>query len=354
MDAIRCDDDLLIDFSKRMTALRDGQAARAAYREVFTRLRSRLVTYPPIGRSASETFETAARTARELAATCLPLAIALTMHLYPLCVLQCVPIPFLSGARLQRAMLLRTIRSRSLILANAGSDRANGAHASLIATRCSDGIRVDGTYDYMSLASVADIVLFRAQLADSGDTVLCAADLAGGSVQVGGSRFAGSMRLSDTASVTFARHRLPPERYIVVRDHGRLRCISDYQRSWFHLFLVEIHLARLDRLHRTWGIERSIEHTVSRNELSRLREYSLRLLDDFSARAGQIESLMTTTAAMKLRTSMLAQSTAAQLRRLELATNDVQQLRTDVEELSYISSQPTADRQILRGLSVSL
>ena len=53
----------------------------------------------------------------------LPLGIAVAMHLYPLCVLQCIPLPLLSFARFQRAMLLRTIRNRSLILANAGSER---------------------------------------------------------------------------------------------------------------------------------------------------------------------------------------------------------------------------------------
>ena len=331
-----------------MNVAGEGPAARDAYREGFRRLRSRLVMYPPVAQSPSATFESVARTMRELAASCLPLAIAVAMHLYPLCALQCVPIPLLSAARFQRAMLLRTIRSRSLILANAGSDRVDGAHPPLIATRVAEGIRVDGTYEYMSLASVADIVLFKAQLADSSDTVLCAADLRGDSVRIGSWKFTGSMRLSDTASVTFTGHRIPRERHVVVPGNAGLRCISDYQRCWFHLFLVEMHLARIDRLHRIWGLGRSAEHLVSLNELSRLREYSLRLLDEFSSRGRDIQSLMSTTAAMKLRTSMLAQSTMAALHDLEVTdARDAQQLRADASELSYIKSQPTADKQIL-------
>ena len=352
MHAVRCEqDDPLREFVERMKGAAEGPAEHDAYRDGFRRLRSRLIMYPPVAQSPSATFESVAPTMRELAASCLPLAIAVVMHLYPLCALQCVPISLLSVARFQRALLLRTIRSRSLTLANAGSDRVDGEHAPLIATRVADGIRVDGTYEYMSLASVADIVLFKAQLADSGDTVLCAANLRGDSVRIGDWKFRGSMRLADTASVTFVGHRMPRERYVVVPGNEGLRCISDYQRCWFHLFLVEVHLARIDRLHRMWSLTRSAEHLMSLNELSRLREYSLRLLDEFSSRGRDIQSLLSTTAAMKLRTSMLAQSTMAALRCLHAAgARDAQQIQEDASELSCIKSQPTADKQILRRL----
>ena len=176
------------------------------------------------------------------------------MHLYPLCVLQCIPLPLLSFARFQRAMLLRTIRNRSLILANAGSERTRGADHSVVARQDADGIRIDGTFEYMSLATVADVVLFKARLANGNGTVLCAADLRADSVRIGGWRFSGSMRLSDTSSVTFAGHRVPHGRYVLVADDEVLRCTSDYQRCWFHLFLADMYLARLERLHQVWGL----------------------------------------------------------------------------------------------------
>ena len=108
------EDQLVTEFIERMNGAGDEPAARDAYREGFTRLRSQLEIYPVSGRRASVIFESAAKTARNLAAGCLPLGIAVAMHLYPLCVLQCIPLPFLSFARFQRAMLLRTIRNRSL------------------------------------------------------------------------------------------------------------------------------------------------------------------------------------------------------------------------------------------------
>ena len=74
------------------------------------------------------------------------------------------------------------------------------------------------------------------------------------------------------------------------------------------------------------------------NELSRLREYALRLLDDVSSGA-DIQPLTKTTSAMKLRVSLMVQAAMSLLRGPE-----------DVSELRYITSQPTADDIILRGI----
>jgi hypothetical protein len=344
------DDRPVTAFVQCVNAAEDGPAAREAYREAFKRLRSQLDMYPASGRPAAVTFESAAKTARNLAANCLPLGIAVAMHLYPLCVLQCIPLPLLSFARFQRAMLLRTIRNRSLILANAGGEHTRGAHHYVIARQDAEGIRIDGTFEYMSLASVADIVFFKARSANSNGTVLCAADLRADAVYIGDWKFAGRMRLSDTSSVTFAGHRVPHGRYVLVADDEVLRCASDYQRCWFHLFLAELYLARLERLHQVWGLGRSAEQIMSLNELLQLRAYALRLLDDFSA-LSDIQPLKKTTSAMKLRVSLMAQSTMTSLRDREAVTfADAQQLRADASELGYIKSQPTADDIILRSI----
>src|SRR5262245_8599413 len=176
------EDQLVAELVERMSCVGDGPAAREAYREGFQRLRSRLEMYPVSERRPSAVFESAAKTARNLAASCLPLGLAVAMHLYPFCVLQCIPLPLLSFGRFPRAMLLRPITDRALILANAGSDRTGGAHHCLVASQDAEGIRIDGTFEYMSLATVADVVLFKARLADSRCTVLCAADLRADSV----------------------------------------------------------------------------------------------------------------------------------------------------------------------------
>jgi hypothetical protein len=306
----------------------DERAARHAYRRAFNRLRAQLQLYPE-GARPSEVFENAAATVRSLGATCLPLAMAVAMHLYPFCVLQSVPIPLLSVARIKRAMLLRTIRSRSLILANTGSERSNGTTTPLIATRTADGVRIDGRCEYLSLSSVADIVLFKAQLADSNHVVLCAADLRASSVRIGPWKFNGAMELSDTSAVTFVEHRVPEGHYLIVPDDAGMGCISDYQRSWFHLFIAELYLARVEHL----GGART-------DEVVKLRQEALCLLDAY-AMGADVEPLVRTSAVLKLRVSMITQATAAALRSRGLAA--------EAGGLGYIKSQPTADDKILRG-----
>lgn len=341
---VHSNDSLLVaELAERVMDAADERAARHAYRRSFNQLRQQLALYPT-GSRPSAVFESAAAVERSLGATCLPLAIAVAMHLYPLCVLQCVPIPLLSVARLKRAMLLRMIRRRSLLLANTGSERINGTTTPLMAIRGADGVRIDGRCEYLSLSSIADIVLFKAQLADSNHTVLCAADLRASTVRIGRWKFSGTMELSDTSSVTFVNHRVPNGHYLVVPDHAELGCISDYQRSWFHLFIAEIYLARVEHLRRTCGLPQAPEYSASRSEVARLRQQSLQLLDDFSM-DGDVGPLTRTTAALKLRVSMMSQTTAAALRSRGLIA--------EAGGLGYIKSQPTADERILRDFAVT-
>ena len=342
-DIHSAEDQLVTELIKRVSRAGDELAARDAYRECFTRLRSRLAMYPVPGRRASVVFESASTTARDLAAGCLPLGIAVAMHLYPLCVLQCIPLPLLSVARFQRTMLLRTIRHRMLIVANAGGERTRGPDHSVVARRDADGFRLDGTFEYMSLATVADLALFKARLANGQGTILCAADLRADTVRIGAWKFSGSMRLSDTASVTFVGHQLPHAATCSSPTTTRCAARPDYQRCWFHLFLADLYLARLERLHLVWGLRRSAERIVSLNELSQLRAYALRLLDDFLS-GSDIQPLKKTTSAMKLRVSLMVQETMTALRDREGLTGEAaRQLRADASELCYIKSQPTAD-----------
>jgi hypothetical protein len=346
------DDRLVADLVAGVERAGEGPAAREAYRQGFARVRARLEMYPAAGRP-SATFAQAARTATTLAGSCLPLGVAVAMHLYPLCVLQCMPLPLLSLARFQRALLLRTIRSRGLILANAGGERARGGPHTVVARTDGDAVRVDGTFEYMSLATVADLVLFKAPLQGGGGTVLCAADLRADSVHVGGWKFSGSMRLSDTAPVTFEAHRVPHGRYVLVADDDVVRCTSDYQRCWFELLLADSYLARLDRLHGRWRLTRPPEQLMSLNELAQLRHYALRLLDDGSVGAS-LEPLQKATSAIKLRVSVMAQAAMDALRGLaERRPADATRLCADAGELAYIRWQPTADDVILRSIGVT-
>ena len=82
---------------------------------------------------------------------------------------------------------------------------------------------------------------------------------------------------------------------------------------------------------------------MNRGEAARLRRQSLQLLDEYSI-GTEAWPLTRTTAALKLRVSMMSQTTAAALRSRGLAE--------EAGGLGYIRSQPTADEKILRGFGV--
>lgn len=294
----------------------------------------------PRGATPAVTCEMAAATARSVAAGCLPLGLGLAMHLYPLCALRWVPLPWWSPAGLRRASLLRAIDRHGLILANAGSERVLGSPAPVRLTRVRGGVLLNGSFDYVSLANAADLVLFSAPHADGVD-LFCMARMSAHTARVGPPRFSGNMRLSDTCSVHFDNHLLERGDFVAIRREATLGCMTLYQRSWFHLLLVECYLARIDHLRQRHALPRGIEDLAARNELGLLRDYATRLLNE-AGRPGVIETLSRVTTAMKLRTSWMAESTATALRGMD----DVA-----ASELRHLKRQPASDDRIIGALS---
>lgn len=319
----------------------DADTWREIFRHQFLKLREELPLHP-VGDSAAQTFETAAQVARTVSGPCLPLGLAVVMHLYPLCALRSVPLPWFSAAARRRAHLLCRIDSRRLVLANAGSERGQGAHAPLTVTRQGDVLLIDGSFDYVSLAHVADLVLFSTPMAEGRSTVFCIADMQGDTVSIGESRFPGAMQLSDTCSVTLRQHRVPQHRYIEVPNETALNCMSVYQRSWFHLLLAEAYLSRVERLHEQHALPRPVDQLASLNELACLRKYAVHLLNDTGTQLPRsVAELGRVSAAIKLRVSWMAQATASALRGRDDAA---------AAELGYIRLQPTSDERILRSI----
>jgi alkylation response protein AidB-like acyl-CoA dehydrogenase len=332
--------------SKRIAQLLAGTDApeadwRRAFRLAFAQLRGE-VDLHPVAATPAATFEAAACSARAVAAECLPLGIGLLMHFYPLCALRCVPLPWWSPANYRRQRLLRAIDRHSWILANAGSERAAGAHVPVTLTRGGDDLRAHGTYDYVSLANVADLVLFQAPLSRGDGNVFCIADLRADTVRIGAARFSGSMKLSDTCSVSFENHLLPADRVVAIPDGNALGCMAQYQRSWFQLLACEAHLARIEHLRERWNLPLNHEDIASHNELALMREYALGLLNA-AASTGAIDSLSRVTAAMKLRVSWRCLAVAAAVEKHDAIA---------AGELRFLKRQPTSDERILAGIGV--
>jgi hypothetical protein len=335
-------------FVTAINAAGSEQQSRELFRLGFSGLSSYLQMYPAAGASPSNVFEALSSDARRVASVCLPLAIALTMHWYPLCALQCASLPPFSLARIHRSLLLRRVRGENLIIANAGSDRAHGTQEPVLASRVREGFRLRGVYEYMSLASVADIVLMKVRLQEDGRELLCVANLQSPTAQTGPWRFGGSMRLSDTASVTFEDHLVPHGRYVVLPRSDAVQCLSEYQRSWFHLFIGDLYLARMERLYLDHRIELTSEDRVERNEVAHLRAYCLCLLDTFAAERDAARLLLAT-GTLKLRISRLARSASTLMNEIAVHKGDAA-LRSHAAELDFIQRQPTADHKIIASL----
>jgi hypothetical protein len=335
-------------FVAAVNAAGSEQQSRELFRLGFSRFASELRMYPPAGQSPSNVYEVISSESRTVASVCLPLAIALTMHWYPLCALQCASLTPFSLARIHRALLLRRVRANNLVIANAGSERAAGAQEPIVATLVREGVHLRGTYGYMSLASVADVVLMKARLQGDGRELLCVADLRSPTVRTGSWQFSGSMRLSDTASVTFEDHLVPHGRYLILPQSDAVQCLSEYQRSWFHLLIGDVYMARVERLYLEHGIEVTSQDRVERNEIAHLRAYCLCLLDDFAAQRDAARLLLATST-LKLRISRLARSASVLMSQIAVHKGDAA-LRSHAAELEFIQRQPTADHKIIESL----
>ena len=167
----------------------------------------------------------------------------------------------------------------------------------------------------MSLASVPDVVLFKVPPANSESTVLCAAHLRDDSVRLGVWRFSGSMRLSDTASVTFSRHRVPHGRYVLVPDDEALVLDIGLRRgAGFISILPNFYLARLERLHQVWG-PAAFDRTVPEASTSCHSFEPMRCACSTTfLQVPTFSPLKKTTSATKLRVSLLAQAAMTSLR----------------------------------------
>ncbi|MCD9008197.1 hypothetical protein LDO31_18540 [Luteimonas sp. XNQY3] len=315
---------------------RSEQESSQVFRRHFNEIKRQIDLHPSKGSSPSQLLSEASEIVRSISAPCLPLGIAICMHLYPYCALQWFPLPRLSVARLRRDALIREICRGELILANAGAARSAQVEHPVKGRRETAGMRIDGTFEYMSLASVADRILFRAIIRGTGTTALCFTDARSSSVRVASWKFSGSMRLSDTAAITFDNHLVPNGRYVLDDDPSRLDFASGYQRAWFHLLIAECHLARLQRLREEGLLQLGAEQIASLRELNHLGRHAGDLLNK-----RDLARLLPVSASIKLRTSLLSALAADALR-------DSSDETARPHELQYIRLQPTSDPEIQR------
>jgi alkylation response protein AidB-like acyl-CoA dehydrogenase len=126
------------------------------------------------------------------------------MHLYMLAAFATMPIQEARIAERRRAFVAMILASR-LLLANTGSDAqtrsANAGRSATVAVRVDGGSVVNGTKSFLSLADVADVVIFTAML-DDGSTGFFVAPMNDPAIRIGARHFDAAFPLH-TNSVEF-------------------------------------------------------------------------------------------------------------------------------------------------------
>ncbi len=179
-----------------------------------------------------------------LGARSIPLGVALAMHLYMLCALASIPLTE-EKPRSRRRRFLQLVADRKLIVANSGSDslyRSDNADKSATrAVRCPDGLLVTGHKTFVSLATVADVLMFTAEMEETGVVALYTALKDNPCIRLGDSPFGEAMESSGTRSVTFRGLRLSEDNVVsgVVVEHI---AAHRFQRAWFQALIPAVYL----------------------------------------------------------------------------------------------------------------
>lgn len=179
----------------------------------------------------------------ELGQCSLPLAVAVTMHMYVLAALATYPLPRLHPFSLGRSRFLSWIGRERIVLANTGGARTYRAREPAKLTRVADGYLLNGAPGIMSLSNVADYALVEALHDGEQRSALCLVPLTrdGSSIQMTAA-FSDTMALSGTCSVTFQNCRIPGDKVIFSSERGWRDTIDIFQRAWFQILAPAAYL----------------------------------------------------------------------------------------------------------------
>lgn len=184
-------------------------------------------------------------TAMMIGAHSVPIGIAAVMHLYMLGAM--ATFPACDGESLRkRETFFGVIREHRWLVANSGSDMQvrsdNAGSASMSAERMADGICLTGHKTFVSLATVADLLVFTATETATGSLLSMFAPLRGiDGIRFETSPFPAFFSETGTRGVVMERVVLPLENLIsggaVAFEHAHA-----YQRMWFSALIPAVYL----------------------------------------------------------------------------------------------------------------
>ena len=175
----------------------------------------------------------------ELGKISIPVSIALSMHYYVLASMALYPFSKKSKEYWKREMLLQKIKREQLLIANTGSVRTfkNAlGDKKIVIEKQKDNYYINGEASFMSLAGIADYMVFTAPLPDNdtADKAIFFIPVATDNIQFSDNAFGDVMQGSFTKTVQFNKVKISSGNVIKLDNVIDERCeILVYQRSWF-------------------------------------------------------------------------------------------------------------------------
>ncbi|MGB5819941.1 MAG: hypothetical protein WBG90_10700 [Saonia sp.] len=181
----------------------------------------------------------------------IPVSVALSMHYYVLASLASYPFSKTSKEYWKREMLLHKIKKERLFIANTGSVRtytdASGSK-SILAEKANGGFIINGEAPFMSLAGIANYLVFTALLPKGNKAVFFVPTATDG-IQFQDSAFGDIMTGSFTKAVKFKNLYVDNAHVMTLDATEEVQCeILIYQRSWFQALVPGPYLGAAHRV----------------------------------------------------------------------------------------------------------
>ncbi|MEK6152416.1 acyl-CoA dehydrogenase family protein [Flavobacteriaceae bacterium 3-367] len=211
------------------------------YKDFYSYLKSTRIPFIPCDeRKAGTMYRECFKVLHGMGQISIPVAVALSMHYYMLAALAAYPLSKKSTSYWKREMLLAKIKKERLLIANTGSVRTfkdTAENSGILARKEKGYYTIQGKAPFMSLAGVADYVVFAAEL-PSGEKAVFFVPLDNDQIEFEHTAFGDSMQGSFTKAVKFKNLRVGHANVLSLPDSQASNCeILVYQRAWFQALI---------------------------------------------------------------------------------------------------------------------
>ncbi|MEL6916572.1 MAG: acyl-CoA dehydrogenase family protein [Bacteroidota bacterium] len=202
-------------------------------------------------RNTQMVYDACFKTLHAIGEVSIPVAVALSMHYYVLASMASYPFSKTSKEYWKREMLLHQIKKEGLIIANTGSVRTYtnvSEHKGVTVQRKDGKYLVNGKTPFMSLAGVADYLVFTAELSQGKKAVFFVPSNSEG-IYFQDSVFGETMEGSFTKAVSFKDLEVSNAHVLTLDTSEETKCeLLIYQRSWFQALVPAPYLGAARRV----------------------------------------------------------------------------------------------------------